>query len=61
MIVGNYGSSTSINVFTAIHGSVRFSLSTYNSDNDIDIVLEKMPKIIKELRDLSPFGREVSK
>lgn len=43
--------------FTAISGSVRFSLSTYNSDKDIDIVLEKMPKIIKELRELSPFGR----
>lgn len=43
--------------FTAIHGSVRFSLSRYNTDEDIDIVLEKMPKIIKELRELSPFGR----
>jgi cysteine desulfurase len=43
--------------FTAIHGSVRFSLSRYNTDEDIDIVLEKMPGIIKELRELSPFGR----
>jgi cysteine desulfurase len=45
--------------FTAIHGSVRFSLSRYTTDEDVDIVLEKMPGIIKELRELSPFGREV--
>jgi len=43
--------------FTAIHGSVRFSLGMYNTDEDIDIVLDKMPKIIKELRELSPYGR----
>ena len=43
--------------FTAIHGSVRFSLSRYTTDEDVNIVLEKMPGIIKELRELSPFGR----
>lgn len=42
---------------TAIHGSVRFSLSRYNTYEDIDLVLKKMPKIIKELRELSPFGQ----
>ena len=44
--------------FTAIHGSIRFSLSRYNTDEDVDIVLEKMPGIINELRELSPYGRE---
>ena len=44
--------------FTAIHGSVRFSLSVYNTDEDIDLVLKIMPGIIKELRELSPYGRE---
>jgi len=44
--------------FTAIHGSVRLSLSRYNTEEDIDLVLEKMPKVISELRHLSPFGRE---
>ncbi len=44
--------------FTAIHGSVRFSLSRYTTDEEIDFVLEKMPGIISELRDLSPYGRE---
>ncbi len=45
--------------FTAIHGSVRFSLSRYTTQDEIDFVLEKMPPIINELRELSPYGREV--
>ena len=44
--------------FTAVHGSIRFSLSRYNTDEEIDKVIEVMPAIIKELRQLSPFGRE---
>lgn len=42
----------------AIHGSIRFSLSRYNTEADIDKVLDIMPGIIRELRELSPFGRE---
>ncbi len=42
--------------FIAVHGSVRFSLSRYNTDEDIDYVLEKLPPVIKNLRELSPFG-----
>ena len=41
--------------FTAIHGSVRFSLSRYNSDEDIDTVIEVFPKIVANLRKLSPY------
>ncbi len=44
--------------FTAIHGSIRFSLSRYNTETELDRVLEITPGIIKELRLLSPFGRE---
>jgi cysteine desulfurase len=44
--------------YTAVHGSIRFSLSRYTSDDDINKVIEIMPLIIKELRQLSPFGRE---
>jgi cysteine desulfurase len=44
--------------FTAIHGSIRFSLSRYNTEEEIDKVIEIMPKIINDLRLLSPFGRE---
>jgi len=41
--------------FTAAHGSIRFSLSVYNTEEEIDFVLEKMPPIIAELREMSPF------
>ena len=43
--------------FAAIHGSVRFSLSRYTRDAEIDRVIEVMPGIIKELRSLSPYGK----
>lgn len=44
--------------YTAIHGSVRFSLSRYNTEEEIGEVIEIVPSIIKELRTLSPFGKE---
>jgi cysteine desulfurase len=44
--------------FTAIHGSIRFSLSRYNTEAEIDTVIKIMPEIIKELRLLSPFGKD---
>jgi len=43
--------------FTAIHGSIRFSLSRYTSEAEIDRVIEVMPGIVKELRSLSPYGK----
>ena len=41
--------------FTAAHGSIRFSLSRYTTDAEIDYVLEKMPGVVEKLRKLSPF------
>ncbi len=41
--------------FTAVHGSIRFSLSIYNTEEEIDFVLEKLPPIIASLRKMSPF------
>ncbi len=41
--------------FTAAHGSIRFSLSVYNTEKEIDYILEVMPAIIEELRTISPF------
>lgn len=41
--------------FTAAHGSIRFSLSVYNTEEEIDFVLDKMPGIIANLREISPF------
>lgn len=43
--------------FTAAHGSIRFSLSVYNTDEEVDFVLEKMPRIIEALRKMSPFWK----
>ncbi len=43
--------------FTAAHGSIRFSLSVYNSEEEIAFVLEKMPNIIDSLRKMSPFWK----
>jgi len=44
--------------FTAAHGSVRFSLSIYNTEEEIDYIIEQTPPIIKTLREISPFGRK---
>ena len=41
--------------FTAAHGSIRFSLSRYNTMDEVDFVIEKMPPIIEKLRSISPF------
>ena len=41
--------------FTAAHGSIRFSLSVYNTEDEIDFVLDKMGPIIENLRAMSPF------
>ena len=43
--------------YTAAHGSVRFSLSRYNNDDEVDFILEKLPPVITRLREISPFGR----
>ena len=41
--------------FTAAHGSLRFSLSRYTTEAEIDYTLEAMPPIVAKLRELSPF------
>lgn len=41
--------------FSCLQGSVRFSLSRYNTEDEIDGIIEKMPKIVNKLRELSPF------
>ncbi|QZZ18656.1 cysteine desulfurase NifS [Leptothermofonsia sichuanensis E412] len=44
--------------YTILHGSIRFSLSRYTTEADIDRVLEVMPGIVQRLRDLSPFNND---
>lgn len=43
--------------FTAAHGSIRFSMSVYNTEEEVDFILEKLPRIIEDLRQLSPFWK----
>ncbi|HEY5973975.1 MAG TPA: cysteine desulfurase NifS [Geobacteraceae bacterium] len=45
--------------FTCAHGSIRFSLSRYSTDAEVDMVIRELPPIIQRLREISPFGREL--
>lgn len=45
--------------FTAIHGSIRFSLSKFTTEKEINYVCEKMPGIIEKLTNISPFQDEL--
>lgn len=42
--------------YTAAHGSVRFSLSRFNTQRDIDHIIQHVPQIIRTLREISPFN-----
>jgi cysteine desulfurase len=46
--------------FTMAHGSIRFSLSIYNTEAEIDVVIDKLPPIIERLRRLSPYWKEAA-
>jgi cysteine desulfurase len=45
--------------FTAAHGSIRFSLSIYNTEKEIDFIIDKLPPIIQRLRSMSPFWKQI--
>lgn len=44
--------------FTAAHGSIRFSLSVYNTEEEVDFVVRHLPDIIEKLREISPFWKD---
>ncbi len=44
--------------YSVLHGSIRFSLSRYTTEAEIDRVLEVLPGIIERLRELSPFNSD---
>ena len=41
--------------YTAAHGTIRFSLSVYNTEAEVDRVIAAVPPIIAQLRKLSPY------
>jgi cysteine desulfurase len=41
--------------YTAAHGTIRFSLSRYNTEAEVDRVIAAVPPIIAQLRKLSPY------
>lgn len=40
------------------HGSVRFTFGRYNREEDVDRVVEAVAEIVRELRRISPLGKE---
>lgn len=44
--------------YSVLHGSIRFSLSRYTTQTEIDRLLEVLPKVIERLRALSPFNSD---
>ncbi|MBN8448583.1 MAG: cysteine desulfurase NifS [Candidatus Accumulibacter sp.] len=43
--------------YTAAHGTIRFSLSRYNTEEEVDRVIAAVPPVIAKLRKLSPYWR----
>ncbi len=44
--------------YTAAHGTIRFSLSIYNTKEEVDYVIKHMPQVVSTLRNMSPFWAE---
>lgn len=47
--------------FTALHGSIRFSLSRFSTEKEVDYVIEKLPAIMDKLTSISPYQDELMK
>ncbi len=45
--------------FTSLHGSIRFSLSRFTTEEEVDYVIEQLPKIIEKLNKISPYQEEL--
>ena len=44
--------------FTQAHGSIRFSLSRFNTVEQVDYVAAALPVIVERLRQITPFNAE---
>jgi len=38
------------------HSAIRFSLSRYNTDEDVEFIINHLPPVIERLREMSPLG-----
>ena len=45
--------------FTSLHGSIRFSLSRYTTEEEIDYTITHMPAIVEKLIHISPYQKEL--
>ncbi|MBR0349467.1 MAG: cysteine desulfurase NifS [Clostridia bacterium] len=43
------------------HGSLRLSLSEYNTEDEIDYIIEQLPLVVNRLRDMSPVWEKIMK
>lgn len=41
------------------HGSLRLSLSAYNTEEEIEHILEAVPRVVARLRDMSPVWKKI--
>ena len=46
-------------VHDVAHGSLRLSLSEYNTDEEIDHILKVVPEVVQQLRNMSPVWRDL--
>ena len=46
-------------VHDVAHGSLRLSLSHYNTEEEIDHILAVVPKVVQQLRNMSPVWRDL--
>ncbi len=44
--------------FTAVHGSIRLSLSRYTRTDDVEYMIEHLPPVVRRLREISPYNRD---
>ena len=44
--------------YTAAHGAIRFSLSRYNTEDEINCIIKNIPPIVERLREISPFWNQ---
>ena len=45
--------------FESLHGSIRFSLSRFTTEEEIDYVLKVLPDVIFKLNKISPYQKEL--